>query len=268
MKIKILLVAAIMLMASVLLFFPVRDLAADHYYRKVSTLLDDETTEGLDVMPISEKSMPAYLAAVGALQKAAAVAPSRSLYHRALAELYVRLGKWSEVMLFLNAPIPAGSILPGDASEKALYHLRQAALREPAHPDVHLALGQFYDTRGESGPASDELKKAAKAYPVNAPLRYALAMHYLSTGKKGDALEQARVLAKIDDGYVIEDSLQKAYILERQPPGYISRITGSYLYGALEIAWRVSKDPDVVKGIAPDTPDAAPVVQYFINSKF
>lgn len=129
-------------------------------------------------MPISDKSTPAYLAAVGALQKSAAIAPSRSLYQRALA------------------------------------------------------------------------------------------MHYLSTGKKGDALEQARVLAKIDDSYIIEDSLQKAYILERQPPGYISRITGSYLFGALEIAWRVSKDPDVVKGIAPDTPDAAPVVRFFINSRF
>ncbi len=75
------------------------------------------------------------------------------------------------------------------------------------------------------------------------------------------------MLAKIDDSYILADSVKKAYILERQPPEYISRLTNSYLYGALEIAWRVSVDPEVVKGIAPDTPDAAPVVQWFINSK-
>jgi len=44
-------------------------------------------------------------------------------------------------------------------------------------------------------------------------------------------------------------------------------LTRSYLYGALEIAWRVSADPEVVRGIAPDTPDAAAVVHLFINSK-
>jgi hypothetical protein len=56
-------------------------------------------------------------------------------------------------------------------------------------------------------------------------------------------------------------------MLERQPPEYISKITNSYLYAALEIAWRVSADFEVVKGIAPDTLDAVPVVQNFINSK-
>ena len=267
MKVKFPLIAVIILLAFVMLSFPVRDLAADYYYRKVSGILDDETTEGLDVMPISEKSMPAYSAAIGALQKAAAIAPSRSLYQRALSDLYNRLGKWSEIMLSLNAPIPAGAISPPDASDKALFHLQRAVALEPAHPDIHLALGLLYDHRGDPGLASGELKKAASAYPVNAPLRYALAIHYLTSGRKGDALEQARLLAKIDDSYIIAESVQKGYILERQPPGYISMLTHSYLYGALEIAWRVSADLEVVKGIAPDTPDAAQVVQWFINSK-
>jgi len=68
---------------------------------------------------------------------------------------------------------------------------------------------------GEPGLASEELKKAANAYPVNAPLRYALALHHLTSGRKGDALEHAQVLAKIDDSYIIADSVQKGYILER-----------------------------------------------------
>ena len=126
MKIKFTIISAIVLMAFVTLSFPVRDLAADYYYRQVPYILDDETTEGLDVMLISERTMPAYLATIGALQKAAAIVPSRSLYQRAIADIYNRLGKWSEIMLSLNTPIPANAILPADASDKALYHLQRA----------------------------------------------------------------------------------------------------------------------------------------------
>ncbi len=264
---KFLQVTVIILVGIVVLSFPVRDLAADYYYRQVTDILDDKATEDLDVVPISEKSMPAYLAAVGSLEKAAAIAPSCSLYQSALADLYSRLGKWSKIMQSLNASIPASAISPAAADEKALFHLRRAVLLEPTQPDYHLALGMLYDSRGDAGPAAEELKKAEKAYPVNAPLRYALAMHYLTTGRKGDALEQARMLATIDDSYILKDSLQKKDILERQPPGYIAMLSRSYLYGALEIAWRVSKDPEVVKGIAPDTADATPVVQLFLNNK-
>ena len=105
--------------------------------------------------------------------------------------------------------------------------------------------------------------------PINLgiPLRYSAAMHYLLTGRKGDALEQARILAKIDDSYIIREPEHKADMIERQTPGYLSMLAGSYLYSALEIAWRVSKDPEVVKGIAPDTPDAARVVQLFLASR-
>jgi hypothetical protein len=94
--IRPLLLTVTCLLSSVLcLSFPIRDLAADYYYRQVPDILDDETTEGLEVMPISERTMPAYLAAIGALQKTAAVFSSRSLYQRALSDLYNRLGKWS-----------------------------------------------------------------------------------------------------------------------------------------------------------------------------
>ena len=68
---------------------------------------------------------------------------------------------------------------------------------------------------------------------------------------KDDALEQVRELAKIDDSYILVDSVQT--------PGYISQRTNSYLYAALEIAWRVSPDPEVVKGVAPVTRHSLPV---------
>jgi tetratricopeptide (TPR) repeat protein len=267
MKIKFSFIAAVILLAFVILSFPFRDFAADYYYRTVSGILDDEATEGLDVMPISEKAMPAYFAAIGALQKAAVIVPSRALYQSALSDIYSRLGKWSEIMLSFNAPIPDGAILPRVAADKALFHLLRAVALDPTYPDNHFALGRLYDNRGEPGLADSELKKAAAAFPVNAPLRYALAIHYLSSGRNEDALEAARSLAMIDDSYIIAESVQKADILERQPPSYISTLTSSYLYGAMEIAWRVSGDLNVAKRIAPDSPDAAPVVQWFINNR-
>jgi tetratricopeptide (TPR) repeat protein len=259
--------AVILLAAGVLLSFPVRDFMADGYYRKLETLLDDPATEGLDVVPISEKSMPAYLAAIDSLKKAASIAPSCSRYAAGLADLYQRIGNWTKIMTALNAPLPA-TIIPSDtAFREAFGHLRQAIALEPTQPDYHLALGMLYDQTGETEKAIAEIQKAAKAYPGNAPMRYAIAMHSLVYGRKGDALEQARVLAAIDDSYILKDSIQKADMLERQPPGYLTMIRNSYLYGALEIAWRICPDPDVVRGIAPDTADATPVVQLFLDSK-
>ncbi|MDI6726174.1 MAG: O-antigen ligase family protein [Smithellaceae bacterium] len=257
--------ASILLLAVVMLSFPVRDLAADYRYRQVSRILDDKTTEGLDALPISESSMPAYLAAIESLKKAAALSPTNALYQRAQSDIYDRLGKWSEAMLSLNSPIPAGAPSKKEAAEKALSHLKKAISLEPTNPDYHLALGKMYDWGGEPGPAEKALKKTAAAYPVNAPLRYTLAMHYLLTGRKGDALEQARTLAKIDDSYVMRESRQKDYTMERQTPGYLSWLSRSYLYSALEIAWRVSRDPQVIRGIAPDNRDASQVVELFVE---
>ena len=268
MKAKFLLIAAIVLLALIMLSVPVRDLAADYCYRRVAAILDDEATEGLDVLPISEKAMPTYLEAIASLQTAAAIAPARALYQGALADLYTRLGKWAETMQSLKASVPAGTLSGRDAMDKALFHLRRAVVLEPTNPDYHLALGRLYDSdRGSPKLAADELRKAVDAYPVNAPLRYSLAMQHLISGRKGDALEQARLLAKLDDSYILRKPEHKTDMIERQTPGYLSMLAGSYLYSALEIAWRVSKDPEVVKGIAPDTPDATPVVQLFLASR-
>jgi tetratricopeptide (TPR) repeat protein len=163
--------------------------------------------------------------------------------------------------------MPASALSKKGTSEKALFHLKKAISLEPTNPDYHLALGKLYDAGGEPDQAEKELKKAAAAYPVNAPLRYSLAMHYLLTGRKGDALKQARILAKIDDGYILRKSLQKSYVMERQSPGYLSLLSNSYLYSALEIAWRVSRDTQVIRGIAPDTPEASQVVQLFMEKR-
>lgn len=212
--------------------------------------------------------MPAYLEAISSLQKAAALAPSRSIYRKALAEIYARLGIWSETMESLKARLPANAIPRQEAFESAVKCLEKAVSLEPTNPDYHLSLGQLYDkVRGDTRLADRELKRAADSYPVSAPLRYVLAMHYLLSESKGNALEQARVLARIDDSYITLESAPKADIMERQTPGYLSMLSQSYLYSSLEIAWRVSKDPEVVKGIAPDTPDAAQVVQLFTEAR-
>jgi len=47
----------------------------------------------------------------------------------------------------------------------------------------------------------------------------------------------------------------------------LARIDDSYIFNALEIAWRASGDPEVVKGIAPDNPDARAAVELFLEWK-
>ena len=251
-----------------LLSFPVTDLMADYYYQRVAGILDDKTTEVLDVKPISESTMPVYFEAIGSLRKAAVLSPTRSTYQKALSEMHTRLGFWAETMESLKAPLPANALPPREAFENAIQYLEKAASLEPSNPDYHLALGRLYSKmRGDARLADQELKRAAAAYPGSSPLRYTLAMHYLLSGRNGDALEQARALATIDDSYIMRESASKTIAMEKQAPWYLSWLSQSYLYNALEMAWKVAQDPEVVKGVAPDTPDAAQVVQLFMESR-
>ena len=170
----------------------------------------------------------------------------------------------------LNAALPSGAISKKEAFDNAMTNIQKAVLLEPTNPDYHLLLGQLYDTVfGDAARADGELQKALEAYPVNAPLRYSVATHCFLMGRKGEALEQARLLAKIDDSYSIpdDDPVRKNLIIGKRDEVYLSMLYNSYLFRALEIAWRVSGDPEVVKGIAPDTPDAKEVVQAFMEWK-
>ncbi|MBA4373825.1 MAG: hypothetical protein C0402_13315 [Thermodesulfovibrio sp.] len=251
-----------------LLSFPARVLIADHYYGRVSGLLDDPATEGLDVKPLLPETLPDFLAAIRSLETAHSFSPSRALYPKALSELYSRLGRWAEAMELLGAPLPPNAVPKHLAFEKTFYYLQRAITLEPANADFHLALGHHYDTVLKDTPsAEDEYQKAVAAFPVSVGVRNAVATRYLQTGRKGDALEQARMIAALDESYILEDLPQKADIIQRRPHWYVQRLYSSYLFRALDIAWSVTPDPKVVSGITPNTPEAQEVLKAFMEWK-
>lgn len=259
---------AAVITSGVLLLFPIRMLMADYYYNRVSGILDDKSTEQMDLLVISGETILNYNQSIKSLEKAAALDPSNSVYFKALAEIYIKLGKWAEIMQMVGAELPQEAVSVEDANKNAVKYLRRAILLEPTNPDYHLALGKLYHvTTGDIWHSGKELSRAAYAYPVNAPLRYVIANHYLLSGMKGEALEHARILAAVDDSYYMPDSARGTLDAERRTPEYLSRITGSYLFKALEIAWRVSKDPQVIKGIAPDNSEAKEAARLFLEGK-
>ncbi len=249
-------------------YFPVRDLVADHYYGRVAAMLDDEMTEGLDLKPLSADSAPEYRAALDSLEMARRLAPANPQYAKALSELHARMGRWAETMEALRAGVPQSVVKKEEAFNRAIEGLEQAVRLQPTNPDFHLALGQLYDTvRGDVRRAEGEFRRAVQAYPASTPLRHALAAHYLNTGRSGDALEQARMLAGLDDSYILPDSPRKTQIIERREDGYRAMLFNSYLFRAIEIAWRASRDAGVVKGIAPDNREAQEVVKLFMEHR-
>ena len=115
--------------------------------------------------------------------------------------------------------------------------------------DHHFALAVLYDAVDSlSGRSEKELERATKAYPVNASLRYAVAVQHLMNGRAGQALEQAKVLAKL------------AGATESGP-------ARSHLFSAFEIAWRATKDMQVVQGLCPDEPKALKVLDEYLKWK-
>lgn len=241
-KIKFITLAALAVTA-ILIVSPVRSLLADCYYRRAVALIKVSPDADKDDAVISERTMPKYLKAVNSLETASALVPTQSLYRKALSEIYLRLGIWAGAMESMNAPLPAGSLSSKEAYEKAFTSLKAAVSLEPSNPDYHYALGCLHDIMDiNSGMAEKELARAVAAYPVNAPIRYAVAMEHAKSGRTGDALEQARALAKIADSRV-------------------------FLLRAFEIAWKSTNDPEVVKGIAPDTPEADELADRFIKAK-
>ncbi len=249
-----------------LLYFPVRDLVADALFSRVDSLLDDPKTEGLDVMPLLPETLPRFMEAVQLIRTAHRMAPLNSLYPKALSELYIRLGNWAEAMEVLGQPLPPGALSRQAALEKAWTALRTSIRLEPTNPDYHLALADLYASGFKDEARADaEYDKAIAAFPASVTVRTAIAERYLKAGRKGDALEQARLIARLDQSYILPDTIQGRMAKERRDRWYMTLLYNSYLFHSLDIAWRASGDPMVVRGITPDTPDAGAVLQAFLE---
>jgi len=255
-------------LVGLLLMFPLRALVADHYYRGVADLLDDKNTEGRDLVELSEASLPAYEDAVSSLDSAARLNPSKAIYHKALSEIYARLGLWSEAMTAMTAPLPAGARSSHDAYEAASAQLGEAISLQPASADYHLALSRIQQARRDFPGGNRELELAAGLNPGNAEVRFGVAMQYLLAGQRDKALRHAKVLAALDDSYIIFESPQKKLVLERKPASYLLMLSRSYLFKALEIAWRASdKDLKALRTMVPDNDEAREVLRLFLEAK-
>lgn len=249
-----------------LLYQPVAFFIAELRFSSIETILDNKTTEVLDTKNITTRAMPDYLKAVEMLKRASALEPSRAQYHRSLGDYYMKLGKWAQGKEQIGLPLPQGALSSKDAYESAMAELKQAIELEPADPDHHLAMGTLLDAmKADPALSEKEYERAAQAFPVNAPLRYAIIQQYVNTGRSGAALEHTRILALIDDTYKLSDKVDKKEILETRPRYYLTKISKSFLFYALEIAWSVSKDVQVVKGIVPENDEAKVVSEYFFE---
>jgi tetratricopeptide (TPR) repeat protein len=252
----------------VLLFFPVTSFLADYQYGRISSTLDDPATDYIDLKPLLPATLPDYLAALRAAEHAGELEPSAAMYAATVAEQYTRLARWAVALDTPGAPLPAGVPESGSSFRQAELYLLRAIRLEPTNPDYHLALADVYEVyRHDPVRVDHELQLAAEAFPFNGAVRNAVAMHYLLAGRKEEALAQARLLAKNDDSYILYESPQKGDILERMPQWYMNMLRRSYLFNAFEIAWRVSRDPQVVQSLVPDSPEAANVLEAFMDSK-
>lgn len=164
---------------------PCRMLLADYYFNKALQILDDPATEEQDRIAISAETAGTYENAIAKFEKAAALAPERSSYYKALADVYLQMGKWHEVMEVAGVTVPEGVMSRNEAHDKAYGCLKKAVLLNYTNADYHLALGHLYILMGEPAEADRELQGAIEAYPHNAPLQVQVALEYLVSGEKG-----------------------------------------------------------------------------------
>jgi len=249
-----------------LLYRPARAFIADYKHGSIQTILDNKETEVVDTIPLNTKSLPLYLEALEAAKSAASIEPMRPKYHKALSNYYAKLGNRAKIEEFLGMPKPQGMLLSKDYFELAIEELRLAIGVAPVDYEAHLTMGVIFDSMKASPELSEEAyERAAKVFPVNVLVRYAIVRQYLSTDRPGRALEHARALAAADDTYKLPDTIYKKEIMEIRPGHYQTKITKSYLYKALDVAWRVSKDRQVVKGIVPNNDEAKVVLETFFD---
>jgi tetratricopeptide (TPR) repeat protein len=262
------------LIVSLLLLIPAivlstMTLIADRYAYLAETMLDDHLTEDRDMMDISEQSIPAYRKAINTLERVRTLAPLNSDHARSLTDLFSSINVWQETMKTMGAMTQEG--LPTDEEFRyaVLRNARKAVTLDPANADHYLALGRIYAADGMREAALEQLIKAINSYPVSGAIRYAATMQMLMMGMNEQAREQARLLARYDDSYRLDDDDPASNLMrERRPPGYEARLAGSYLYKAMEIIYRTSEqDPTAVMAIVPDNIDAREISRLFIEQK-
>lgn len=259
----------LMFMAPAMLIqYPVRTLTADVLQHMATRALDDPATEYLDALVMSEDNLPAYRKAADLLEYAAALDSTNSAYPRALAEIYDRVRIWATALEKMNTALPKGAGSSEQVKKEAETMLKKTIRLEPANPESHFTLGQFYADIGV--PAYDqELQKAVSLYPENSAIRYFVAMEYLLMGDNDKALEQATMLAEKDDSYKLyDDDESTQFKRDRRLPGYLARLERSYLFKALEIAWRASgRDEAAVRRIMPSNEDAQQTMMLFLEQR-
>ncbi len=241
---------------------------ADRYAVHAERLLDDPATEGLDIVDLSEDTMPAYRAAIDAYESAARFAPLHAGYRGALADLYSRIDICDETMRLMTSVPEEAANREGIAREASRKAMVEALVRDPANVDLHIAFGHQMMARGETVEARQQLLKAAAYYPVNSPTRLAVAMGLLIMGYRDDAREQASILARNDDSYIMPESAHREIMAERRTADYLELLRQSYLFKALELSGRITgHDRGYVKSLVPDNPDAREVYRLFLEGR-
>ena len=252
----------------ILLLLSLRMLIGDWCYSRVADVLDDRTTDEMDVVAISESSLPVYGKAEALLQESVHLVPWKSQYPKTLSDLSARMAAWAEAMKTMNAHVPSGGTPLPSGSDEAVRLLLQAIALEPTNADYHLALGQLYRDRNQQEPMNRELQLAGQAGPVKAGLQYAIAVQFLLAHQPEKAVEQAGIVAARDDSYVIYDPLLLKTMREQRNADYVALLSGSYLLQAFEITWRASgRDREAVKRIVPDNEQAREVARIFWEAK-
>jgi tetratricopeptide (TPR) repeat protein len=241
-------VTAGLCVTALLLMYPVKTLSSRYFHsRAVSIMKAGPVADGST--EYGEMTLRRYQDAIQSLERASALDPSRPDYRKAQADLHLRLANWMRILESMGEVLPSGAPTSAAVFQKAEAAFNEAIRLEPMNADHHFALAVLQDAVDSlSGRSEKELERAIKAYPVNASLRYAVAVQHLTHGRPGQALEQATVLAKL------------AGAAESGP-------ARSQLFSAFEIAWRATKDMQVLQGLCPDQPKALLVLDEYMRRK-
>jgi tetratricopeptide (TPR) repeat protein len=223
-------------------------LGGRYFYKQAASVLKAELPKD-DPGQAAEMTLQRYRDALRTLERAAAFEPSRAAYWKAQADIHLRMGTWMKVLESMGETLPAGATPSAESFQKTESALQEAIKLDPVNADHHFALAALYDAMDNlSGKAEKELEVVIKAYPVNAERRNAVAVQHLLNGRPGQALEQATALARLVDAAEMGPARE-------------------HLFAAFEIAWRATKDVQVVQGLCPDEPKALKILDEYMKQK-